>query len=122
MSAAFDLATKAANQSQKLARGVLSDIVVSSVLTLSDITIVPAETLRDELGEENEVISRRVQEWLITVSDCAGNIPKESWKITVNGETFKLLPFDDEKAYRFHNAVSNTVYRVHSVLVSGSGG
>ena len=122
MSNTFNLAMAAAYRASQKARGVVVSIKVSSVLTLSDITVVPAETIRDELGEDNEVISRRVQDWLIKASDCDGNEPKESWEITRGSDVFKLIPYDEERAFRYHDVISNTIYRVHSVLISGSAG
>jgi len=87
----------AAYRASQKARGVVVSIKVSSV-------------------------SRRVQDWLIKASDCGGNEPKESWEITHGSDIFKLIPYDEERAFRYHDVISNTIYRVHSVLISGSAG
>lgn len=118
----FDLAMTTTFHALQLARGVVASIKVSSATTLVDVTIVPAETQRDELNDDNQVISRRLQDWLILVSDLDGNEPKESWEITVNSEVFKLVKIDTDKAYRYHNATTNTVYRVHTILKTGGNG
>ncbi len=122
MTAAFDLALDAAFHSLQMTRGKSASYKVSNATTISDITIVPAETTRDEIGSEGVVISKRSQDWLIKVSDLSGNEPNRSHEITVGSETFKLIDLDGEKAFRFHNPPSNSVYRVHTVLTSGSPG
>lgn len=121
MSAAFDLALKAANQSQKLARGVSSSIVVSSEITLSDITIVPAETLRQSV-DGDIVIDERLQDWLITVADCDSNEPTYNWKINVGSDVYQLIEGNGRTVFRFHDAPTNSVYRVFTRLTSGASG
>lgn len=118
----FDKATEAAFFAQQQARGVSATYQVDATTTISDMTIVPAETTRDSLGDDGVVMSIRSKDWLIKVSDLLGNEPKRSHKITVNSEEFELVQVDNEKAFRFHNPPTNSIYRVHTNLTSGSAG
>lgn len=115
----FDLAMKAANQSQKLARGVSSNIVVSDVLTLSDVVIVPAETTRQAV-DGDVIIEERLQDWLVLVDDCDGNIPNLNWQIVVGSDTFSIV--ENDTLYKFHDAPVNSVYRIHTRLIIGASG
>lgn len=118
----FDKATEAAFFAQQQVRGVSATYTVDASTTISDLTIVPAETTRDNLGDDGVVLSTRYQDWLIKVSDLQSNEPKRSHKITVGSEEFELMQLENEKAFRFHNPPVNTIYRVHTELTSGSAG
>lgn len=118
----FELATLAAFNSQRFARGKSASYVVNSTTTISDLTIVPAETIRDIQDETGLIMSERLQDWLILVSDLEGTEPKESHQISVGSEIFELTKTEDSKAFSFHNPPSNTIYRIHTILKSGESG
>lgn len=118
----FDKALDASFNAMKLARGVSATYRVDATTTISDLTIVPAETLRDNVGEDGVVMTTRSKDWLVKVSDLDGNEPKRSHLITVDSEEFELTEWENDKPFRFHNPPSNTVYRIHTVMTSGSDG
>lgn len=115
-------ATEAAFHAQQMARGVSATWRVSDALTITDLTIVPAETLRQDIGEDGVVMTSRTQDWLVLASDLDGNEPKRSHRITVGSDEYELVEFENEKPFRFHNAPANSIYRVHTVLTAGSDG
>ena len=117
----FRQATESAFYAQQQARGVSATWRVSAATTMT-LTLVPAETLRQDVGEDGVVMTSRVQDWLVLASDLDGNEPKRSHRITVGSDEYELAEFESEKAFRFHNPPANTIYRVHSVLTSGSDG
>lgn len=124
----FNKSLGAAFKSLKGLRGLSASIKVSEATTLtttpagSPLIIVPARTERENVGDEGQIINTRFQDWLIEVSDLAGNEPRESWEITVESEVYKLTPLDDNKSFRFHDAPRNQIYRVHSTLKDGEPG
>jgi len=122
MALSFEYLADASFNSLQLSRGVAASYKVSASTTIQNLTIVPGETLRDTIGEDGVIISKRVQDFLIKVSDLEGNEPKTSHTITIGSEIFELINLDNEKAFKFHNPPVNSVYRVHTILTTGDPG
>ena len=121
MSAALTASVAAFKASRRL-DGKRVSIKISDSLTLTNVHVLPGETQRQLLGEDNELISDRVQDWLVLVTDYQGYEPKKSHQIILGSETFDLAEMDDDKFFRFHDPPHNKIYRIHSVLTTGEAG
>lgn len=115
------LATKAAFNAQTKTRGMKAEYFINENDSFC-LVAIPAETERDNLGEDGLVMSERSQDWLISKDDIPGVEPARSHWVVVNGERFDLVQWENEKHFRFHDAPTNQIYRIHTLLGEGEPG